>query len=114
MQWANAAQSSNFRAVGGRRAFNAKRTAAATDRRYRVACLLAKDANLPQAELARRMGVDRATICRDVAKLRKLTERLGGIDSLGFWWTLYVERRAEGNTFHNIFGCGDRFRLPTT
>ncbi len=111
MNWSQAAQSTGFRATGGRRAHNARRQRVAAERRNRVARLLAKDATLKQAELARRLGVDRATICRDVATLRGMLTRLGGIESLGFLWTLYVEGRAVGNTFHNVFGCGNRFRL---
>ena len=78
-----------------------------------MARLLAKDKTLKQAELARRLGVDRATICRDVATLRKMLAKfggLGGINDLDFWWVLYAEGRAVGNVFNAIFGCGNRFR----
>ena len=43
-------------------------------------------------------------VCRDVAHLRGELARLGGIESLSFWLGLYVEGRATGNVFTDLFG----------
>jgi len=61
------------RRAGGRRAYNAQRRFAAAYRTKEVAELL-RD-GLHQAEVARRLGVSKATICRDVAKLHAMALR---------------------------------------
>ena len=56
--------------AGGRRRYNAERQAARELRRAELARLLAVSAwwrECPYAALAVRLGVSRATICRDVA-----------------------------------------------
>ncbi len=57
-----------FRRAGGRRAFNALRQREAEIRRIRVAMLLLEVGFLrgSVSEIARRLGVHRSTVCRDV------------------------------------------------
>lgn len=56
-----------YKRAGGRRHYNSLRQLRAMARRKRVAELLVRD--MSQAEMARRLGVHRSTICRDVAWL---------------------------------------------
>jgi hypothetical protein len=63
-----------WRLVGGRKRHNHERQLAAATRRRLVVGLLVD--GLSQAEIARRVGVHRATICRDAAWLGKLPEIL--------------------------------------
>lgn len=56
--------------AGGRRRYNAVRQVRAMMRRVKVSELLLQ--GLSQAQIARRLGVHRCTISRDVASLRQL------------------------------------------
>jgi biotin operon repressor len=56
--------------IGGRRRINARRKAQATNRRYRLLFTWAKNPHLSKADLARRFGVHRSTITRDIQALK--------------------------------------------
>lgn len=57
--------------AGGRRGYNARRALMATMRRHQVAQLLKTYGFRPgvQARIARELGVDQATICRDIKQI---------------------------------------------
>ncbi len=61
------------RRAAGRRHYNSVRTLLATLRRHEVADLLL--AGVSQSEIARRLGVHRSTICRDVLALCEQAQR---------------------------------------
>jgi len=63
------------RRAGGRRHYNAMRRFRATFRRFEVARLLRQ--GLRQVDIARRLGVHRSTICRDVAALYEMARQWG-------------------------------------
>jgi hypothetical protein len=60
--------------AGGRRRYNAARQRTATERRRLVLAMLIDDVS--QAEAARRLRVDRATICRDARWLGTLPDKV--------------------------------------
>ncbi len=69
--------------AGGRRRYNAERQAAREVRRAELARLLSASPwwrTCPYAELAARLGVSRATVCRDLAALEFACGSRGNAD----------------------------------
>lgn len=72
-----------YRRAGGRRYYNSMRQFRAKLRRARVAELLRK--GYRQIEIARELGVSKATICRDVAALAEEAQRERVCPVCGRW-----------------------------
>lgn len=64
-----------YRFIGGRRNYNAQRQFRAIDRQFRLLYEWAKNPHLRQADLARKLGVSRSTITRDIQALKEKNRR---------------------------------------